>query len=136
MKMEDGSGLTPELIAARKIITQRVEMSIRVYGVIYSSLPEELRPQAETAVLNGFAYGLWKWLEEKFQSTEQDSVADLLMTWIALEQKEDESFDAYRARVEKTNTLLTLAKEKPSPRMFSLMMTERLQPKYKAAVLA
>jgi hypothetical protein len=121
---------------ARKVVTQRVENSIRVYGVIYATLPEELRPQVETAVQSGFAYGLWKWLEEKFQSTEQDSVADLLMQWITLGQNEEESFDAYRARVDKLNTLLTIAKEKPSARMYSLMMTEKLQPKYKAAVLA
>jgi len=130
------SGPSAEVLKARKVVTQRVENSIRVYGVIYSTLPEELRPQVETAVQSGFAYGLWKWLEEKYQSTEQDSVGELLMQWITLGQNEEESFDAYRARVDKLNTLLTLAKEKPSARMYSLMMTEKLQPKYKAAVLA
>src|SRR5680860_1182150 len=67
------SGVSAEVQKARKVITQRVETSIRVFGVIYSTLPEELRPQVETAVQSGFAYGLWKWLEDKFQSTEHDS---------------------------------------------------------------
>jgi hypothetical protein len=136
VKNEPDSGVNPEVKAARKVITQHVENSIRVYGVIYSTLPEELRPQVETAIASGCAYALWKWLEEKFQSTEQDSVGELLSQWVGLVMNEDELYDAFRARVDKLKSLLTLAQEAPSPRMYSHMMLEKLLPKYKPAVLA
>ena len=127
---------TDKLAAARKLVTQLVERSTRVYGALYSALPEELRKQAEDAVPEGFAYGMWHWLETKFQSTEQDSVGELLAQWVALAQEEDESFDAYRARVNKLRTLLEHAKEPQSARMYSMFLLDRLQPRYKQAVLA
>ena len=61
-----------------------------------------------------FAYGLAHWLEHKLQSTEQDNVGELLAQWVALRQEDDESFDAYRARVNHLLALLDHAKEKPS----------------------
>jgi len=127
---------TAKLAAARKLVTQLVERSTKVYGALYSALPEELRKQAEDAVPEGFAYGMWHWLETKFQSTEQDSVGELLARWVALEQEEDESFDAYRARVNKLRALLEHGKEPQSARMYSMLLLDRLQPRYKQAVLA
>ena len=73
--------------ADKKDMTEMISISTRVYGIIYSALPEELRKQAES-IPRGFAYGLWVWLENKFQSTEQDSAAALLSDWIALRQDE------------------------------------------------
>ena len=49
---------------------------------------------------------------------------------------EEESFDAYFARVNKLATLLEHAKEKQSARMYAFMVLDRLQPRYKQAVLA
>jgi transposase InsO family protein len=121
--------------AARKLVTTMVERSRRVYGVLYWALPEELRAQV-AHIPQGFAYGLWHWLEQKFQSTEQDSVGELLSRWVALRQEENESFDAYRARVNKLYALLDHAKEKQSARMYSFMLLDKLQPRYKQAVLA
>jgi transposase InsO family protein len=121
--------------AALKVVREHVERSIRVYGVLYAALPEELRQQAES-VARGNAYGLWKWLEDKFQSTEQDSVGILLEQWISLRQEEGETFDAYRARVDKLFALLKTAKEEPSARMRSLITLDRLLPQYKQGVLA
>ena len=119
----------------RKVLKAMVETSTRVFGVIYSCLPEDLRKQTEH-IKSGFAYGLWKWLEDKFQSTEQDSVVILIDQWSALRQDEDESFDAYRARVDKLSTLLAHANEKPSARVYSYMLLDRLRSQYKPAVLA
>jgi hypothetical protein len=130
------SGLTPEVLRARETMTQLVQTSVGVYGAIYSALPLELRPQIEMAVGSGFAYGLWKWLEEKYQSTEQDRVSELLTQWIETEQGEEESVDAYRARVDKLHALLMHAGEKPSARMYSHIMADKLQPRYAPAVLA
>ena len=120
---------------AMKIVKELVERSTRVYGVIYAALPEELRQQTES-IQRGFAYGLWHWLELKYQSTEQDSVGLLLEQWVSLKQDEDESFDAYRARVDKLFALLKAADEQPSAGQYSLMLLDRLQPHFKQAVLA
>ena len=73
------------VLTARKAITAMVERSRRVYGTVYSALPDELRPQV-AHIPQGFAYGLWQWLQDKFQSTEQDSVGELLSQWVALRQ--------------------------------------------------
>ena len=65
--------LTEEQKAARKLVTAQVERARKAYGIIYSAIPEELRTQV-AHIPAGHAYGLWHWLELKFQSTEQDSV--------------------------------------------------------------
>jgi len=121
--------------AARKVVSSTVERSRRVFGIIYSSLPEELRAQV-AHIASGWAFGLWDWLEKKFQSTEEDSVDELLQQWTQLRQTDDESFDAYRARVNKVATLLEQAKEKQSARMYAHVLLGKLQPRYKLAVLA
>ncbi|MGN6723527.1 MAG: hypothetical protein ACTHJM_13030, partial [Marmoricola sp.] len=132
---ETAAALSAEVKEARKLVSATVERSTRAFGTIYSALPDELRLQVAHLPL-GWANGLWLWLETKFQSTEQDSVGELLAQWTTLQQDAEESFDAYRARVSKLNVLLEQAKEKPSARMFSYMLLDRLQPRYKAAVLA
>lgn len=116
---EEESGSNSEaIVAARKLVSALVARSMRVYGAIYSALPVDLKHQADTTVVSGFAYGLWHWLETKL--TERDSVGELLTEWLSMKQENDESFDAYRSRVNKLCALLTLAKEKPSPAMYSL----------------
>jgi hypothetical protein len=42
-----------------------VERSRKVFGMLYSSLPKELRAQA-AHIPQGWAFGLWHWLETKF----------------------------------------------------------------------
>ena len=127
--------LAAEAKEARKLVASTVERSRRVFGMLYASLPEELRAQV-AHLPQGWAHGLWLWLEAKFQSTEQDSVGELLAQWTTLRQEEDETFDAYRARVNQLRTLLEAAKEKPSARMYAYMLLDRLQARYKPAVLA
>ena len=126
---------TPEVKEARRVVSAMVERSRRVFGTLYSSLPEELRAQA-AHIAQGWAYGLWYWLETKFQSTEEDNVGVLLSQWTSLKQEEDETFDAYRARVNHLHVLLEQAKEKPSSRMYAFMLLDQLLPRYKQAVLA
>jgi transposase InsO family protein len=129
------SVLSDAVKAGRKVVSSTVERSRRVFGVLYSALPDDLKAQAGH-IAQGWAYGLWHWLETKFQSTEEDSVGELLGQWSALRQDDSESFDSYRARVNKLHALLVHAKEKPSVRMYSHTLLDRLQPRYKAAVLA
>ena len=130
------SELTDKEKATRKYIRLLAEQSTKAYGALWSALPEELRAQARQSVPENFAYGLAHWLETKLQSTEQDNVGELLAQWVALRQEEDESFDAYRARVNHVLALLEHAKEKPSARQHAFMLLDRLQPRYKPAVLA
>jgi transposase InsO family protein len=119
----------------RRLVCALVERCRRVFGVIWASLPEELRVQA-AHVPQGCAPLLWQWLQQKFQNTEQDSVGELLALWVALRQEEEESFDAYRARVNQLKALLEHAKEPQSARMYAFTLVDKLQPRYKQAVLA
>lgn len=131
-----GAGtVSEEETAHRKELQDLVANSTRVYGVLYAALPEDVRKQSDS-IARGHAYGLWHWLETKYQSTEEDSVWLLLEQWMAMRQEEGEPFDAFRARVDKLDALLAHAKEQLSRRMYSLMLLNRLQPQYKAAVLA
>ena len=129
------TALSDSLKSARKIVTQTVERSRKVYGIIYAALPVELRAQV-AHIAQGFAYGLWNWLEAKFQSTEEDHVGDLLESWSTLHQDIGESFDAYRARVNELRALLVAADEAPSARMYMHTLTGRLLPRNGQAVLA
>jgi hypothetical protein len=132
------TALTDREEATRKTIRLLVEQSTKAYGAIWSALSEDLRAQASKGgeVPLNFAHGLWAWLEKKFQSTETDSIGDLLATWIAQRQDEEESFDAYRARVNHLRALLAHAKEPQSDNMYAYMLLDRLQPRYTQAVLA
>jgi len=127
--------LSEEMKAARKLVSARVERSRRVYGIIYGALPDELRLQVAD-LPTGWAYGLWKWLQDKYQSTEEDNVNALVGQWMQLKQEDTESFDAYKARVNTLYSLLEHAKEKPSARQYSFTLLDKLLPRYAAAVLA
>ena len=120
--------------ASRAEASKIVGRSKRVYGALYEAIPEELREQIPS--LPGDAFGLWKWLEGKFQSKEADSVGALLERWSAMRMEPDESFDAYRARVHKLRALLAAAQETISPANFAFVLIDRLQPRYAQAVLA
>ncbi len=136
--VDEREPLTEREQATRKTIRLLVDQSTKAYGALWSALPEELRSQASKGgeVPQDFAYGLATWLEQKFQSTETDSIGELLAQWTALRQEDDESFDAYRARVNHLRALLIHAKEPPSDNMYAFMLLDRLQPRYKQAVLA
>jgi hypothetical protein len=140
----DGSGAASSTSAAvasagvkesRKLLIATVERSHKAYGVLYAALPDELCLQV-AHLPQGWAYGLWNWLQAKYQGTEDDSVDQLFTNWTALRQESDESFDQYRARVARVRTLLELAKEKPSERMFAFTLLQKLRPHFKPAVLA
>lgn len=119
----------------RRIITELVERAHKVYGIVYAALPEEVRTQT-AHIAQGWVYGLWHWLQTKFQSTEEDAVSDLFREWSELSQLEGVSFDAYRAEVNRLRDLLKAAKEEPSQRQYAYVLLDRLLPRYKQAVLA
>jgi hypothetical protein len=112
-----------------------VDRSSRAYGALYTALDIDLRTQVTQGgdVPNDFAYGLWKWLERKFQSTEEDSVDLLLDQWNELHQGDGETFDAYRARVNHLDALLKHAGEEQSKRLYIYRLLRKLRPEYRRA---
>ena len=96
---------------------------------------QELQSQV-AHIPSGCAYGLWHWLETKYQSTDADNVSTLLAQWNALQQDPGESFDAYRARVNALRVLLKHVDEEPSESVYAYTMMGKLQPQYKPVVLA
>lgn len=134
VKQEDAAAAKREEEKARVLVRGMVDRSERAYGRIYAALPEWVTLQV-AHIPQGYAYGLWSWLEGKFQGTDEDNVDALLDEWHGLAQAQGEQFDAYRARVNKVQMLLTHADERPSERMYAHTLLMRLQPLYKAAVL-
>ena len=136
-----GSGTTKTItghgttLDAQRVVRSIVERSRRAFGYLYAALPDELRPQV-AHLPEGLAYALWQWIEGKYQSKESDNVSALFAQWTALEQMEDETFDAYRARVNTLAELLGNADERPSARMYAYTLLERLRPHYQSVVLA
>jgi hypothetical protein len=126
-----------EEATAKTYTRAMLERSERVYGALVEALPTDIRPQVESDELpTGYAYAVWKWLADKYQNTEVANVAELLSQWMNLKQDAEESFDAYRARVNKLRALLETANEKPSDGVYAYILLDRLRPLYSHAVLA
>jgi hypothetical protein len=132
----DDAAADAEYEKVKKEMRALVDRSLRAYGILYEALPDTLRPQI-AHIPAGYAYGVWIWLEKKYQNTETDCVNDLIQQWMEMKMDEDrEEFDAYRARVNKLALLLEQAKEKPSARIYAYKMLDVLSPMYRTAVLA
>lgn len=120
---------------SRRGAMEAVARTRRAYTLLYQALGDDLR-RLVAQVPQGYAYGLWSWLETRFQSTEQDSVGDLWDEFTQLLQGEDESFDEYKARVDRVYGLLAHAKDKPSPGLYAHRLLWKLSRRYSPAVLA
>lgn len=134
VKVQDKDAAT-QLKESRRVLRVLMERLRKVYGIVWQALPEELRAQTQH-ISPGHANGLWTWLTAKFESTEQDRVADLLLKWQQLAQGEDEPIDSWRARVMKLAAQLEQVGEKPSARMLQWTYTDKLHKRYLPAVLA
>ena len=120
---------------ARRGATEAVARTKKAYALLYQALSDELR-RLVAQVPQGYAYGIWSWLEKRFQSTEQDHIGDLWDEFTKLAQEEDESFDVYKSRVDRVYGLLAHAKDKPSPGLYAHRLLWKLCPRYNPAVLA
>lgn len=120
---------------ARRGATEAVARTKKAYALLYQALSDELR-RLVAQVPQGYAYGVWSWLEQRFQSTEQDHVGDLWEEFTQLAQEDNESFDVYKARVDRVHGLLAHAKDKPSPGLYAHRLLWKLCPRYNPAVLA
>lgn len=122
-------------ISRRKVIRELVESSEKAFGYLYEALTSELRLLVQS-LPSGYAYGIWQLMQDKYQNTDVDNVADLYKKWNDLSMIENETFDSYKARVDEIQALLVHAKDKPSPGQYSFTVLNKLQPKFKQAVLA
>jgi hypothetical protein len=86
-------------------------------------------------VPQGYAYGIWSFLEKRFRNTEQDTVMSLWQRLMTLDQEVDETHDIYKARVDSVMELLANAKQQVPPGLYASLLLWRLQPRYATAVL-
>ena len=127
--------VTAEQVAAKKEVSEFIMRSRKAFGFLYAALPTELR-QLIADVPQGYAYGVWSFLEKKFRNTEQDTVMALWERYVSLRQEAaDETFDVYKARVDSVLELLTHAKQAPPAELYATLLLWRLQPRYATAVL-
>jgi hypothetical protein len=126
--------LTPAQETAKARASAALARVRKAYGYLWAALPADLRLLVAD-VPQGYAYGLWHFLEKKFRSTEQDSVATLWSQLVCLSQDASELFDAYKARVDSVQELLVHAKETVPAGLYSTLVLGRLLPAYSTAVL-
>jgi hypothetical protein len=129
------AGPSPVEKEARRAAMEAVARGKRTYTMLYQTLPDELRLLV-AHLPQGYAFGLWSWLEKRYQSTEQDNVGDLWDQFTAMYQADDETFDEYKARVDSVHRLLTHAKDKPSAGLYAHRVLWKLSSRYRPAVLA
>ena len=118
-----------------RLVAAMVNRAKRAYGIIYSALPHDIR-ELIADVPQGYAYGLWSLLKDRFESQSDDNIADVWTRYVSLSQESDEAFDAYMARVDKVTALLKGAGQEPQPGLRKVILLYRLQPMYSAARLA
>lgn len=127
--------LDAQVEADRKVIRAKLDRMNRAFYYLLYAMSDDLRTLVRS-VPQGYAFGLWDFLEKRFQNTEIDNVADLHKRWNDVSMGVDESFDAYKARVDEVTTLLDHAKVCPAPSMYAYTLLDKLQPRYEQAVLA
>ena len=121
--------------AHRKLAAAKVARAKKAYGLIYQSLAQDLRDLIGD-IPQGYAFGLWSLLEERFQSKKDDNITEIWQRFIGFSQESGEPFDAYMARVEKVHALLDAAGQKPASGLRKTILLYRLLPMYDAARLA
>lgn len=125
---------TPEQVKAKKHVADLISRSRKAYGYLYGALPVDLRPLIAD-VPQGYAFGIWSFLEKKFRNTEQDSIMALWERITTVSQEADETYDVYKARVDSIIELLAHAKQTLPPGLYASLLLWRLQPRYSTAVL-
>jgi len=124
--------------AHNKMIRGVIERSNRVYALLYESLSDDIRVLVNnnSAIVDGYGYSLWKWLELKYQSTEGDSVGKLWSDFTTAMQREDEDWEKHKAKVDAMVRLLAAAKQTVPPALYATILLDRLVPKYNGIKMA
>ena len=119
----------------RRVLTSMVARSRKAYGILYAAIDDDMRTLIGD-VPQGYAYGLWSLLQERYQSTTDDNIADAWTRFIGLEQEADEKYDAYAARADKIARLLEHGGQTVPNGLRKVIMLYRLQPMYDTPRLA
>jgi hypothetical protein len=135
VKKESSSTDDDPEAAATKVVAALIARSRKAFGFLYAALPTELC-QLVAGVEQGYAFGIWSFLETRYRNTEQDSVATLWANFTPLTQEVDEDFITYKARVDSAVELLTYAKQQVPTGLYASIVTLKLQPRYTQVVLA
>src|SRR6476661_6297557 len=125
---------TAEQAKAKQRVSELIGRSRKAFGFLYAALPADLRPLVAD-VPQGYAFGIWSFLEKRFRSTEQDSVMALWERLTTMRQETDETHDVYKARVDSVVELLKHAQQAVAPGLYTSLLLWRLQPRYSTAVL-
>ena len=129
-----GSSVSGKKTDAMRVAEAAIARSRKAYGYLYAALSSDLRLLVAD-VPQGYAYGIWSFLEKRFRNTEQDSVMALWKSYTSLQQADDETFDEYKARVDSVLELLVHARQTTPPELYASLLLWNLQPKYSTAVL-
>lgn len=124
---------SPEEAKAKQRVAELIGRSRKAFGHLHSALSADLRPLVAD-VPQGYAFGIWSFLEKKFRNTEQDSVMALWERITSIRQEEG-TYEVYKARVDSIVELLTHAKQTLPPGLYASLLLWRLQPRYATAVL-
>ena len=122
-----------EQVEQDKSVAELVNRSKKAFGFLFDAIPADLRLLVAD-VPQGYAFGIWSFLEKKFRNTGQDTVMDLWERLTSLRHETEESFDVFKARVDSVKELLESAKQTIQPGLYASILL-RLQPRYAVAVL-
>jgi hypothetical protein len=125
---------TPEEAKAKQRVADLISRSRKAFGFLYAALPVDLRPLVAD-VPQGYAFGIWSFLEKRFRSTEQDSVMALWERLTTMQQDSADTHDVYKARVDSVVELLKHAQQTVPAGLYASLLLWRLQPRYNTAVL-
>jgi Chromo (CHRromatin Organisation MOdifier) domain/gag-polypeptide of LTR copia-type len=119
----------------RKLLARVVAQSRKAFGILYAAIDTDVRALIG-GIAQGYAFGLWALLEERYQSQKDDNIADVWARFIALTQDPNEAYDSYMARVDKDLELLKAAKQEVPSGLRKIVLLYHLQPLYAPARLA
>ena len=121
---------------AKTRVVDIITRSRKAFGFLFAALPGDLRPLVGH-VPQGYAYGIWSFLEGKFRNTESASVMDLFTELMAISQDPDEEFAMYKARVDSVVELITCAKQQVPSIIYAatLLAPSKMQPRYHTALM-
>lgn len=122
-----------EIERSRKILIKGiVERSGKAYYMLYECLADEIKLLVNNnkSIIDGYGYSLWKFLEDKYQSTESDSLGKLWNDFVNAKQTDDELFDEYKARVDSMVELLNHAGDIPHKALYATILMDRMVPRY------
>ena len=135
-----GAEPTAEQLKDKQRVVDAVTRVRKAYAFLYAALPSDLRTLVAD-VPQGYAFGIWSYLEKKFRNTEQDSVVALWERFTSMRQEvssdagDDENFAEYKARVDSVVELLKNAKQTVNSGLYTALLVWRLRPQYSTAVL-